>query len=120
MLKRIIKLAVAFLLVHAAWRVGAEYLTYYQFRDAVRQDAARGNPSEERLLQSVFERAEQFDVPVDESTVVIDRDGRRTHIEGAYTRDVEILPRYFFPWTFHWTVEVFVVPGSTDPVAPAR
>ena len=119
MLKRILKLAFAALIVHAAWRIGAEYLTYYQFRDAVRQDAARGNPSADQLRRDVFSRAEEFDVPLDEESVVIDRDGRRTHLEGSYVREIEILPRYFYPWTFTWTVEVFVVPGS-DQTAPGR
>jgi hypothetical protein len=110
MLKRILKLAVAALIVHAAWRIGAEYLTFYQFRDAVRQDAARGNPSADQLRRAVFVRAEEFDVPIDEDSVVVERDERRAHLEGSYVREIELLPRYFYPWTFRWTVEVFVTP----------
>ena len=119
MLKRLIKLGILALFLHAGWRVGSEYLTYFQFRDAVRQEALRGNPTEDQLLDAVFERADEFGLELDESSVIVERDGRRTHIEGAYSRPIEIVPRYFLPWTFRWAVEVFVVPDGSSPV-PGR
>jgi hypothetical protein len=120
MLKRLIKLAFAALIVHAGWRVGTEYLTYFQFRDAVRQEILRHEMSENDLRETLFEQAERFDLPLEEELVLVERDGRRTYAEGAYVRPIEVLPGYFYPWTFHWAVEVFVVPDASDPVTSGR
>jgi hypothetical protein len=120
MLKFLVKLGIAALILHAGWRIGAEYLTYFEFRDAVRQDALVASSTEDELRDAVFDRADEFGITLDEPGVSIERDRRRTLVEGSYTSPVQILPRYFYPWTFRWTVEVFTVPDARTPDAPAR
>lgn len=112
MFKLLVKLAIAALMVNAAWRIGSEYLTYFRFRDAVRQDAVRGDPTEPQLRDAVLKQAARFDLPIDETTLSVNRDGRHILLEGEYVRPIEIFPRYEYPWTFHWSVEVFDTPDA--------
>ena len=48
----------------------------------------------------------QFDIPLTEDAITIEREDRRVSIEGHYAKSIELAPRLSYPWPFTWTMEV--------------
>ena len=115
MLKQVVKLVLAALIAHAAWRVGSEYLTHFRFREAVRLASLAAGPSDGRLRDAILVEAEQRDIPLDGDRLAIARAERRIAVIGSYDKAIEVLPGYRYPWTFNWEVEVFVAPSLVQP-----
>jgi hypothetical protein len=106
MLKLVVKLAIAALLANAAWRIGSAYVSYYKFKDGVSEEAQfGGDKNADQLRDRVLALAQQYDVPVDESAITITQGNQRTRIAGSYTKQVEVVPGYKYPWPFTWDVE---------------
>ncbi len=105
MIKLLVKLAIVALLANAAFHLGAEYLTYIKFRDAVRDAAMFKAKNETELLARVMELAEQYEVPLDEENLVIERADRRFLVDGWYDKEIEVVPNYFYPWHFGLSLE---------------
>ena len=105
-MRGLLTLAIVALLAHAAYRVGAEYVTLFRFRDAVGQAARFRAKDDADLLRRIEQAAADLDLPVDISQVVIDRTGERVRVDGVYERPVELLPGREWPWTFTWSVDV--------------
>lgn len=120
MIKRLIKLAIVALLANAAYRVGSEYLTYIKFRDAVRDAAMFKAHSEADLRARIAAIADDYDVPVDGSDVDIRLDERVWHIDGSYTKPIEIVPRVEYDWSFPYSLEVVMNTVPPLPGAPTR
>jgi hypothetical protein len=109
MLRRLVKLALAAFLVIAGWRIGAEYVTHFRFREAVRQ-ATLAHRAEGQLRRAVLEEAGRFGVPLADEDLAIRLEERRTTVSGVYVKTIELVPGYERPWTFEWTVETFGAP----------
>jgi hypothetical protein len=120
MIKRIIKLAIVALLANAAYRVGTEYLTYFKFRDAVRDAAMFKAKSEADLRTRIMEIADDYDVPLDDDSVQITLDERVWHIDGSYTKPIEIAPRFEYGWSFPYSLDVVMNTVPPLPGAPTR
>jgi hypothetical protein len=120
MIKRLIKLAIVALLANAAYRVGMEYLTYVKFRDAIRDAAMFKAKSEDDLRTLISSIADDYDVPVEDGSVQITRDERVWFIEGSYTKSIEIVPRYEYPWRFPYSLEVVTNTVPALPGAPIK
>ena len=106
MLKLILKLVVVALIANASWRVGSAYVAHYKFSDAVQQAALfRGTKTDEALRQKVFELASDFDIPVDEQNVTLKTSEHQTNIDVSYTRIIELMPGYKYPWAFTFHVD---------------
>lgn len=121
MFKLFFRLAVAALLANAAYRVGLEYLTYINFRDAVRDAAMFKARNDDELRGLIVELASDYDVPQEESAFDIQREERRVVIAGNYEKPIEIVPTYFYPWQFSWTIDAtvsMVVPPFTPRPRP--
>ena len=106
MIKLVLKLALAALLANAAWRIGSSYVAFYKFKDAVAEEAQFGaDKSEDQLRQRVIVLAEQYDLPVDGDALTVTKADQRTRIAGSYTKPIEVVPGYKYPWAFTWDIE---------------
>jgi len=109
-LRTLVKLLVAALIVHAAYRLGTAYWEHYQFQDAVQQVAQfseDSTPSE--LAQAVLDLAAERDIPLEPEELSVNRRQRRIDILGTYVRDVQLVPGYQHPWTFTLDVTVLTI-----------
>ncbi len=101
MVRLILKLAIVGLIANAVWHAGGAWSSNYRFMDAVQQATRyRGDKTDAQIHDRVFALAGQYDVPVDDDTLTIRREGDRTIIDGSYTRGVELIPGYIYHWPF--------------------
>lgn len=114
MIKLLLKLAVVALLANAAYHVGSEYLTYIKFRDAIRDAAMFKAKNDTELMARIVELAAQYEVPLQEENVTIERVERKVNVEGWYDKPIEIVPNYHYPWHFGLSLEVVTpaIPGQ--------
>ncbi|MGE4056066.1 MAG: hypothetical protein AB7F99_14815 [Vicinamibacterales bacterium] len=111
MLKQLVKLALAALIANVVWRVGSEYVTHLRFRESVRAATVDHASTDESLKAAILEEADRLDVPIAVEDLEIARAERRIGIAGTYTKTIELVPGYEYPWDFDWEVEVFVAPS---------
>ena len=106
MIKLILKLAVVALLANASWRVGSAYVAHYKFEDSVQQAALfRGSQTDDVLRRRVFEIASDYDIPVTDDELTLTTSEHHTVIDGGYTRIIELVPGYKYPWEFTFHVD---------------
>jgi hypothetical protein len=115
-LKLIVKLAVVALLANAAYHIGSEYLTYVKFEDAIRDTAIFKAKDDAELTARIMSLAEQYEVPLDQDNLVVERQGRSVSISGWYDKPIEVFPNYRYPWHFGLSLDVV----SQTPGVPAR
>ena len=109
-MKSIIKLIIAALVIHGTWRAGAVYWQYHQFKDELQQLAQfSGNRSENELVGRVGEVANRLQVRVEPQRIAARREDNRTFIDASYDVRIELLPRYYYPWTFTVHAEAFTI-----------
>ena len=119
-MKTIIKLLIAAVLVNGAYRSGSVFLKYYQFKDETQQMILFGQAETVTALTSqILGEAMKRDVPLNDDGVTVNRQGMRTVAEVAYTENVELFPRYFYPVKFSFNAEAYGVAGAS-PVSPRR
>ena len=104
-MKLLIKLAITALIANAAWRLGSEYLSYFKFRDAVREAAIYQAKTDDELRKRVAALASDYDLPVDADAMTIRHDGRQTFMEGVYVKPVELFPGFPYAWRFEWAID---------------
>ena len=106
MIKLILKLAVVALIANATWRVGSAYVAHYKFTDSVQQTTLfRGTKSDDVLRQRILEIASDYDIPVTDGDVTLTTQEHRTVVEGNYTRIIELVPGYKYPWEFTFHID---------------
>ena len=110
---RIIKLAVAVLVVYAAWQGASAQWNHFAFQDAVRQLIEFGaDPGDDAIRTAVVTEGAKLGIRVDPERVTITRSADHVYIDASYTRPVQLLPRYFYNWPFTLKVERWFVPGG--------
>jgi hypothetical protein len=115
---RLIRLAIVACVAWAAWHAGMAAWQQFEFSDAVSQIAQFGaDRDEESVRAAVLEEAAKLDLPVTAKGVSIRRQEQPAHlyIDVSYTAQVEILPRYTYPWTFTTSAHGWFVPGGRIP-----
>src|SRR4051812_13802564 len=115
MIKLLIKLAIAALIAHAAWRGAVAYSHFYKFKDAVEQTTQYGpEKSDKELHDRILELAAQYDVALDDDDFTIQHGGNHTVVDGSSDTEVELVPGYkkTFPLAFH--VDTFRLPGGAQ------
>lgn len=105
MLKLLVKLAIAALLANAGYRVGSEYLTHIKFRDAVRDAAMFKAKTDEELRHRIMDLSSEYEIPLSEDAVTIQREDRHVFIQGSYKKSIEVVPRLHYPWPFSWAID---------------
>lgn len=118
----IIKLIIVGLILHAVYRAGSAYWVYYKFEDQLKEVAQFGSAlSEQALRDRAMELASSLKVPIESEQVVIRRGMGHTVIDASYKTDIEVFPRYQYPWEFHAHVDVLSIeiPKPSD-LLPAQ
>jgi hypothetical protein len=132
MVKTLIKIALALLVLHAAFRIGSAYWTFYRFEDSLQQLAQFGDrQTEPQLCDGAMQTAANQGVPIDASHLVVRKGSAPPYncqngptatessvpqpsaqllIDGTYTEQIQVLPNYFYPWDFAPSVKVWVRP----------
>ena len=118
MFKLLIKLAIAALLANAAYQVGSEYLNYVKFRDAIRDAAMFKAKTDEDLRRRIGDLSSQYDIPVADEDVTIDREDRHVVVTGSYKKPIEVVPGIYYPWPFNWSIDAMT--STTVPAVPRR
>jgi hypothetical protein len=134
MFRVLIKLAIAALVIHAAWRVGSTFWRYYQFEDAL-QELAQFSESrtDKQLCDQAMEKAANLGVPIAADDLTIRRGANpvfncergfqggvpparggvgpaKIFIDGVYTDQLQILPGYQRAWEFKPSANAWVRP----------
>ena len=63
-----------------------------------------GTRSDQRILRSILEKAEQEGLPVDKESVTINRTANTIRVDVEYVVPVEF-PGYTYHWNFHHSAE---------------
>jgi hypothetical protein len=109
-MKAIIQLLIAALILHATWRAGTVYLRYYEFKDDVTQIAQFGvRQSDNELRNGVVDAAKRRDIALTADDVSVRRQNRHIIIDANYVEQVELVPRYFYPWDAKVHVDVLTL-----------
>ena len=118
MLKLLVKLAIAALLTNAAYQVGSEYLNYIKFRDAIRDAAMFKTRTDDELRRRIMDLSSEYDIPLTDDDVTIQREDRHVSIQGSYKKPIEVVPSLEYPWPFTWSIDAMT--STTVPLIPAR
>ena len=109
-MKALIRLIIAGLIIHATWRAGTVFWRNYQFRDGVQQTALfSGRRTDGELRVQVMALAKAYEIPLDPERLVVLRPENHTLIKASYDERIELLPRYFYPWTFNVDVDALTL-----------
>jgi hypothetical protein len=120
MIKLLVKLAIAALVANAVYRVGSEYLTLIRFRDGVRDAAVYKAKTDDDLRKRIAELATEYDIPLGEDGIGINRQDRRVTVNAEYRKPIELLPSYAVQWPFDASVEVETSSVALLPGAPPQ
>src|SRR5262245_9097575 len=118
MLKMVVKLAIVALLANAVYRVGSEYLSYVKFRDGIRDAAMFKTADDDELRKRIMELSGDYDIPLEEDALTIERDDRKVAITGSYRKPIEVVPGVPYEWPFSWSMDV--ITSTTIPVSRPR
>lgn len=109
-MKTIIKLIIAALVIHATFRAGVVYMRYYEFKDDVTQIAQFGvRRTDNELKNNVLEAAKRRAIPLHPDAISVRREEHRIVVNAEYLEQVELAPRYFYPWTAKVNVDVLTL-----------
>ena len=110
---RLIRYLIAALVIWAVWHAIAAEWQHFEFQDEVKQVAQFGADRDEATVRAaVLEAATKLEIPLEAERVNVRKQGDHVYIDLTYTRPVEILPRYKYPWTFTVSAEGWFVPGG--------
>ena len=113
MIKTVLKLLIVVLVANAAYRIGSEYLNHIKFRDAIRDAAMFKARNDTELSGHIMTLSIEYDIPLSENDFEITRVERHVTVSGEYTKLIEIVPTFTYPWGFSWDIDVY-----TSPVMP--
>jgi len=111
----IIKLALVGLVLHATWKVGPVYLSYQEFKDTLEVTArAHRERPEAEIVDRVMELARSLEIPIDREAVRVRKAVEHTYVDVTYTQDLELLPRFTYPWTFDIHLDVWSIRPANE------
>jgi hypothetical protein len=133
MVKTFIKIALALLVLHGAFRVGNAYWNFYRFEDSLKELAQFGDrKTEAQLCDGAMDSAAGYGVPIAPNQLFVRRGSAAPYncqtgptapesggatqaasqltISGSYIEQVQLLPGYFRSWEFAPDVKVWVRP----------
>ena len=109
-MKALIKLLITGLVLHGVYRAGTAYMRYYEFKDEVTQIAQFGvRQTDNQLSDGVLNAARRREIPLEPAAIRVQRPNQRIIIDANYTEQVELLPRYFYPWQAKVHVDVLTL-----------
>jgi hypothetical protein len=109
-MKSLIKLLIAALIANATWRIGTEYLSYYRFKDSVREFMEhKASKNESQVRDRIMELASQYDIPIADDALTIRQVNNHTFVDGSYIKPIDVVPTYHYNWPFEFHIDTFVV-----------
>jgi hypothetical protein len=131
MAKTLIKIAIALIVIHGAFRIGSAYWNFYRYEDALQQLAQFGERrTDKQLCDEAMSTAGNYGVPIAATGLTIHRGTNPPYncaagagaqqpgaiaqasaqmvIEGSYVDQVQVLPGYIYPWEFKPSVKVWL------------
>ena len=112
------KLIVVALVANAAWRAMSAYTSYYKFKDSVQQTTQFGNDrSVDQLRARILSLASDYDLPIGEDDLSVERDGLHTIVDVSYSKTIEFAPGFSRPWKFDVHTDTF---SEAPMAAPGR
>jgi len=116
MVRRLITLAIVFLIGYAGWNVAPVFLSHYEFQAKLDEIARFSNDrTDADLLQRVMKTAAEYEIPVTEQGVQVSRQADRIRIDVAYKKMLNVAPRYQYPWDF--TIHIEVMTARLRPIS---
>jgi len=117
MLRIVIRLVVLALVVHAGVRIVPVFWNFVKLRDAVREMAMfPGKLTPDELNAQVVALAARHDVDLLPQEIAVAREGQTTYIRTGYTKQLEYVPKRFYPWAF--TIDVAEDPPRYGELIP--
>ena len=116
---RLLRLLVVAAIAWASWHAGMAAWNQFRFSDEVEKIAQFGPDKDSAsVLAAVLESAARYDLPVTEKDVRLRQQERpvELYIDVTYTVNIEILPRFLYPWTFTTSAHGWFVPGGRAPL----
>jgi hypothetical protein len=109
-MKAILKLIIAALIIHATWKAGTVYFRFYGLKEDVTQIAQFGvRQTDNDLRNGVVDAAKRRDIPLGADAVTVRRQNHHIIIDATYKEQVELAPRYFYPWDAKLHVDVLTL-----------
>jgi hypothetical protein len=109
-LKTIVKLLIVVAILHACARAGRSSWRYYEFKDAIEQEARfAGSEPAAAVRQRILRIAEEQGITLLPADLVVEKDGTQTTVRALYGEDVELVPR-LYTREFVYEFEVSVHP----------
>jgi hypothetical protein len=110
---RIIRFLIVGLIVWAAYHAGMAQWQQFQFSDALQQIAQFGPDQDEAAVRTaVMDAGVKFGVSLDPQRVSVRKLNEHLYIDVSYTVQIEVLPRYKYPWNFEANAHGWFVPGG--------
>ncbi|MBP1603049.1 MAG: hypothetical protein H6Q09_221 [Acidobacteria bacterium] len=116
---RLLRLIVIAAVLWAAWHAGLAAWQQFQFNDEVEKIAQFGPDKDAgSVMAAVLDAARRLNLPVTEKDVRIRQESQptRLNIDVSYTVQIEVLPRFFYPWTFTSSARGLFFPGGRAPL----
>jgi len=115
--RKLLNLAVVLLIAHAGWKIGPVFFRSFEFKDKI-TEAARysGRRTAAELQKQILTIADSEGVPLDPKALNVQKSGERVRMDGSYTENLEILPRYYYPYEFTFAIETTLA----RPMAPGE
>lgn len=100
-MRTIITFIVVIATLNATARVGSAYWNHYQLEDTVQGIVTYGGVTPtETLQQQVVDKADRLDIILSYEDVTVKREGQTTTVDAAYSKKIEVLPRYVREFNF--------------------
>ena len=119
-MKSIIKIALGFVLVIAAFQGARAALKHYTFVDAIQEAMLFGSSrNEAQITEKVIDLAAEYEIPLDPELLSVTREPFLITIEAPYTDTVNLLPGFYSrKWDFDASVSVRLL-EDTRPRTPS-
>lgn len=114
-MKTLIKLLIAAASLNAAGRYGLSAWTHYEFQDAVQQILLFGaNATTHELEDEIMAEAERRSVPLEREALEVQQRDMVVTAQASYLDEIELFPRYIYPKTWEFTIDVRHLSGVTN------
>jgi hypothetical protein len=104
-MKTIIQLAIAALVINAAFQTARVYWDFYEFQDAIQQEALHGREATaSQMHKRVLEIAAEHGIELAWGDVIIGSEPAQTSIDVDYEQPIPLAPGYKRVWPFKASV----------------
>lgn len=110
---RLIRAAVAVLVLYALWQTGSVYWQYLQLQNRVDQIAqANVGHDEQEIRAAVVEAASNLGVTLDPERIGLRLGDNSLAIDAVYETAIRPVPGWSTPWTFRIEARAWLIPAG--------